>query len=221
MSSCGSRITARAKAIRWRWPPERLAPRSPTWVSSTVGQLLDEAGALRDVQRAPDALVVVLDTEGDVAADGVVEHEGLLRHERGDVADAATAHLAQVDAVDEHRARVGVDEPHDEVGQRRLAAAGGSDDRDRRSGRDVEGDVDDRRVEVGLARLGLDLVGVRESLGLQVARRAGRAANGRRRSCCPSRRGRPTRGSSPTTARGSSARTQPRARTGKARIEKR
>ena len=32
-STRGSMSTARASAIRWRWPPERLSPRSPTLVS--------------------------------------------------------------------------------------------------------------------------------------------------------------------------------------------
>ncbi len=185
-----------------------------------IGQPLDEAGTLRDVQGAPDALVVVLDTERDVAADAVVEHEGLLRHERGDVADAAASHLTQVDAVDEHGARVGVDEAHEEVGQRRLAAAGRSDDRDRRSGRDVERDVDDGRVEVRLAGLGLDLVAyASRSVCRWLAVPDGSERSPKVMLPVASRTA-DTR-FQPTTARGSSARTQPSARTGNARMEKR
>ena len=36
-STAGSRSSARARASRWRWPPERVTPRSPTHASSPSG----------------------------------------------------------------------------------------------------------------------------------------------------------------------------------------
>ena len=33
ISTRGLASSARAIAIRWRWPPERVRPRSPIWVS--------------------------------------------------------------------------------------------------------------------------------------------------------------------------------------------
>ena len=75
---------ARAKAIRWRWPPERLAPRSPTRVSSPAGSVSTKPVALRDAQGAPRRLVVVRSAPSvTLPRTRVVEHEGLLRHERG------------------------------------------------------------------------------------------------------------------------------------------
>ena len=54
---------------------------------------------------------------GDVAPDGVVEHERPLRDEGRDLGDAAAPHLTEVDVVDEHGPRVGVDELAEQVRQ--------------------------------------------------------------------------------------------------------
>ena len=40
--TAGRRSERRARATRWRWPPERVTPRSPTTVSTPCGQLGDE-----------------------------------------------------------------------------------------------------------------------------------------------------------------------------------
>ena len=139
-------------------------------------------------QGRPDASSSCVGAEGDVAADGVVEHEGLLRHERG---DRRRRRRGAPRAGRRRRAstapRVGVDEPHEQVGQRRLAASRWARRaRPSRPAGDVEGDVDDGRVAVGLAVLGLDLVGVGDvARPAAWLRRARRAARGRRRSCSP------------------------------------
>ena len=39
-SSEGLRMTARAIAMRWRWPPDSVSPRSPTGVSYFCGRLM-------------------------------------------------------------------------------------------------------------------------------------------------------------------------------------
>ena len=43
----GSASSARAIAIRWRWPPDSVSPRSPIERVVAVGQLGDEAVGLR------------------------------------------------------------------------------------------------------------------------------------------------------------------------------
>src|SRR6478735_1245628 len=110
------------------------------------GQPPDEPLALRDPQGVPDLVVGALGAEGDVAAHRVVEHEGLLRHQGGRLGNAAAADLTQVDAVEADLAGVGVDEAHDEVGQRRLARPGRADHGRGAAGGDVEGDAAQGRV---------------------------------------------------------------------------
>jgi hypothetical protein len=98
--------------------------------------------------------------ERDVVANGVLEHEGLLRHERGHLGDAAVAHRAQVDVVEQHLTGVGVDQAQQQVGEGRLAGAGRAHESDRRAGghRDAR-DVADRRRELGATLGQVDLVG--------------------------------------------------------------
>ena len=76
--------------------------------------------------------------EGDVGGDGVAEEEGVLEHGRHRTAEVAEAHLPHVDAVEQHPAAGHVVEARDQTGDRRLAAAGGADEGDRRAGGDVE-----------------------------------------------------------------------------------
>ena len=65
-------------------------------------QTADEGRSLGDLEGAPHRAVIVVGAERDVAPDGVVEHEGLLRDEGRDLGDAAASHLTEVDVVDEH-----------------------------------------------------------------------------------------------------------------------
>ena len=39
-STEGLRMMARAMAMRWRWPPDSVSPRSPTMVSYLCGRLM-------------------------------------------------------------------------------------------------------------------------------------------------------------------------------------
>ncbi len=69
-------------AIRWRWPPERVAPRSPMTVSYPLGRLGDklvgvgQLGGLADPSR-----VIHVAPGGDVFGDAHAKQEGVLRHQ--------------------------------------------------------------------------------------------------------------------------------------------
>ena len=68
-SSGASRRIARAIAMRWRWPPDSVTPRSPTGVSKPCGSRVDEFGRQRQLGRARDLGVGRLGpAEADVVA---------------------------------------------------------------------------------------------------------------------------------------------------------
>ena len=83
------------------------------------------------------------------------EQERLLRHDPHLRAQRAARDVAQVVAVDEHASGGRVVEARDELGHRRLAGAGGADQRDGLARRDVEAHVlervDRRRILVVVA----------------------------------------------------------------------
>ncbi len=97
----GSRITARASAVRCFWPPESVMPRSPTIVSYFCGKSLispamlatSAASTMRSRGRAGHA-------EGDIFAQRFAEQERVLRHEadrRGAALRAAIPDRAAID----------------------------------------------------------------------------------------------------------------------------
>ena len=101
-------------------------------------QRRDESLGLDRAQRRPDVGVRRRLAERDVLAYRVVEQERRLRHDGHGIGERGVGELAYVDAVDAHRARVGVDEPGEELRERALAGTGGADDGDHASGREVE-----------------------------------------------------------------------------------
>ena len=135
-----------------------------------VGERGDEAVGLGGAQRRPHLLVGHVRAEGDVAADVVVEEERRLRHQRRDPGQLAAVEVAQVDAVEQDPAAVGVDQPGQQRGERALAGRGGADDRDGAARLDGEVDV----LEQPLA----GRVGVAQVLDLEPGAAGGR---GRRR----------------------------------------
>ena len=94
-----------------------------------------------------------------VDAQGIVEHAGhrgariergerLLEHHleaRPQQPQRFAARGEQVAAVEADRAAIGLDEPHDDAGKRRLAAARRPDQRQRLAARQIERDVVERR----------------------------------------------------------------------------
>src|SRR5690606_11839596 len=118
-----------------------------------VLEVADELVGPGGGQSLPDAGVVdALAVERDVGADGVVEDEGNLLDQRGGGGEGGGGEFAQVDAVEPDRAPGGVDEPGGQVGQGRLARAGGADERDGLAGFDGEGHVAQR---LGAVRVGV------------------------------------------------------------------
>ena len=122
---------ARAIASRWRWPPDTLVPpwaMRPFEAALHVG---DEVAALRDLERVPELGVGgLLAAEPQVGGHGAGEEEGALRHEADGLPEPVEVGLAHVDAVHVDRAARGVEQSRDQRDERRLARAGGADDRD-------------------------------------------------------------------------------------------
>ena len=151
--------SARAIASRWRWPPDTFVPpwvigaSSPSSIASTKSRPWAISSACQSSSSVASGVA-----EAQVAGDGAREQERLLRDEPDPAPQVLAAHLADVDAVDQHLAAGGVVEARDQVDQRRLAAAGAADDRGRlaRSGaeRDVRAGPAPRRPGSGTRRRG-------------------------------------------------------------------
>ena len=134
-------------AMRWRWPPESLTPRSPTWASKPrrpcqSSRRLDElermgAGggvAHFRIARARPAIA-------DVVADRAVQQRGVLGHHGDMGAQALLRHPGDVLAVDQDAARLDLVEAQQQVDQGRFAGARVADEADALARRDGEVDA--------------------------------------------------------------------------------
>ena len=127
----------------------------------SLWQLLDElVGGGRARRRLDLRVARVGAPVGDVRPDRVREEEALLEDDPDLAAQRLQRHAAEVVAVDEHGAAVGVMEARHEHRQRRLARAAGSDERDPLAGRDPQIDAGEHGgpiavVEVDPAQLDL------------------------------------------------------------------
>src|SRR5512145_841067 len=117
-------------------PPRECDAPLPNDGSESVGEALDVCGELSYVRSLPhprlELLAIgLLESEGHVLLDRRGEEERLL----GDKADRGPQpgerNLPNVPPVDEHSSGGRVDQPRKQADERRLAAARGSDDRDR------------------------------------------------------------------------------------------
>ena len=97
---------------------------------------------------------------GDVLRDAGGEQEGVVADDRHRLPHGADRDVADVDAVEQHLAFAGVIQPRDQRHEAGLAGAGGTHDRDRAAGRNVEVDVvqDGAAGGEGLGRAGRQLV---------------------------------------------------------------
>ena len=148
----GSRMTARAMAVRCFWPPERVTPRSPTMVSKPLGNsrisvpMWAMRGGVFDLFASvasglPKAMFWRMVSEKRKVSCGT---KPMLLRSVGqrEVADGL--------AVDQDRAGRCVVQAGNEGDQRRFAGAGGADDGEAGAGGDVEVDVvQDRRARSG------------------------------------------------------------------------
>ncbi len=91
-------------AMRWRWPPESLTPRSPTMVVHAFRQRVDERQALRRRGGLEHLLVGRLGAAvADVLRQRAVEQGGVLRHDGQRLPQAEVGRARDVLAVNQMR----------------------------------------------------------------------------------------------------------------------
>jgi len=106
----------------------------------------NEIGGLRHIERVPEFLVDGVGApEAQVAGDAAGEQPGLLRDEPDHAPQRRQRQLAHVDAAHLHAATGHVEQPGDQVQQRRFTRAGGTGDGDRLAGCDAQVDATQRR----------------------------------------------------------------------------
>ncbi len=147
MSNPGLPTWARANETSWRSPTESDSPRGPTRVCNPAGKVSTQSVSPSSSDRGLDVVVAPAVASGaDVLEHREVEQEAVLRNH----ADGSTAggriDVAEVDAVEEDPARVRVRQAGEELGERRLAAPGLSDDGHVRPRLDQDVDVADHRT---------------------------------------------------------------------------
>jgi hypothetical protein len=130
----GSIRSALAIAMRWRWPPESVIPRSHDRVVP-LRELEDEVVRLGGSGCGLDRVVRrVGHSEGDVVPDRRGEEERVLRDHPDLAPKRSPLEVADVDAVDEHPPGGRLVEAGDERGERGLSRSGAADERDRPPG---------------------------------------------------------------------------------------
>ncbi len=135
----GSIRTARARAMRCRWPPERLSPRSPTLVSYPSGSSRTKPSAqATDAAASTSARLAPGPAVGDVGGDRVGEQEALPERRADLAAERAQRHVADVVPVDQDLTSVRVEQPLDQADHGRLPAAAGADESDPLAGGHAE-----------------------------------------------------------------------------------
>jgi hypothetical protein len=108
----------------------------------TLRQRGDELVCLRDLRRLLDLLVGgVRAAVGDIGADRVGEQEALLERDADSPPQRVQGHRPRVVPVDQHLAELGVAEPRDQRGDRRLAAAARPDQRHPLAGGDAQAEA--------------------------------------------------------------------------------
>ena len=135
----GSVISARAMAMRWRWPPDRLAAALADDRVVALGQLQDELVCAGQLRRGDDALHRHGRVgERDVVAHRTVEQHVLLQHDADLAPQPGGVDHREIDAVDQHAPALRHVEPLDQLGERALARARRADDADDLAGRHAE-----------------------------------------------------------------------------------
>ena len=155
-SRSGSARWARATATSWRSPADSDSPRWPTGACQPAGQAGEPVGEAQLVEDAGDLGVGGAGTAvADVLGDGALEQVALLRHHDDPPAQRGERDLARAGRpTSSIEPRTGSIEPGEQLGERRLAAAGLADDGDPGPRRDRQVDVAQhlRAAGVGVAR---------------------------------------------------------------------
>ena len=140
---------ARAIATRWRWPPLRLVPRSPTGESRPSGRAATSSDSEAcSIAASQLGFRCFGPGEQDVGAQRVVEEIGVLRDQRDHAAQLVELVVLEVGAVQRDAAGVGIPEAQQQLRRRGLAGARGADQRDGLAGRDGDGDVGQRAARL-------------------------------------------------------------------------
>ena len=124
-------------AMRWRWPPDSVTPRSPIAVSYPAGS--------ESTNRATCAMPAAHRNDVSLASVPIVMLFAIVSVNRNDswntsatlVRSVVAGDLGEVDAADAHHTLVGPVEAREQLAQRRLAAARRADERDHLTGRDA------------------------------------------------------------------------------------
>ena len=133
---------ARAMERRWRSPPDRAAPFSPSIVSNPWGKPLDEFHAVRRLRRLGHLFVrSSLATDPDVVRDRVVEKDHVLEDNRYVREPRFFGELGDILARAEDPAAVRLPVFRRQLGAGRLARAARSDERGDSSFLRVEADA--------------------------------------------------------------------------------
>ena len=116
----------------------------PTGLSMPCGSDSAKASRLAPAQRLHDAVAVDLGAEGDVGGHAVVEQDHLLADQGELLAQGLQVPVRQCHAIEHDATAAGLEEARQQVDQRRLAGAGGADQRDGLPGPDLEAHVVER-----------------------------------------------------------------------------
>ena len=112
----GSRSSVRAMARRWRCPPDRVTPRSPTGVLVALWQTYYEIVKLGYLGGADHIGVgCVIDAVLDVVANRGAEDEHVLQDDPDVPAKRRQRGLAGIRPIDQHTPRGDIVEPRDNV----------------------------------------------------------------------------------------------------------
>ena len=156
-STLGSTASARARAMRWRWPPESWCGKRSAIQSSWTSFSSSVTLARICASLGPAGARPHPQAEGDVLEDRHVAEQRVVLE---DEADAALAHvdIGGVFAVEQDRAGIGHLEAGDDAQQGRLARARRAEQRHQLARRHVEVQVvaDDRRAEALVEATHLD-----------------------------------------------------------------
>ena len=118
-------------AMRWRWPPESLTPRSPTIVAMPSRQRHDEIAAARGAAPLPTPRRPRRPAgRSGYSPYRAVKQRDVLRHDRDGGAQALLRDARDILPVDQDAAGLHVVEALQQGEQRRLAAAGMTDQPD-------------------------------------------------------------------------------------------
>ena len=110
--------------------PTRSSRPGRSVASSPPGIARTKSRRLGDLERLPQLVVGGVGLgEAEVAGDRAGEQVRLLRHEPDAAPQRVGVEVADVDTVDQHRARGGVEQAGDQAEQRGLAGTGAADDR--------------------------------------------------------------------------------------------